>query len=67
MIPILARAREAVCPLPMHQVRLQPGTGYAWQKYPQGWRCPLLTTRRTDDQVRSWPIMRAIPTREESV
>lgn len=45
-------------PLPVHQVRRQPGTEYAWQKLPQGWRCAQLTRYLTDDDVRSWSIMR---------
>lgn len=44
-------------PLPVNQVRLQPGTEYAWQKYPRGWCCALLSERISDDDVRSWPVM----------
>ena len=47
-------------PLPVHQVRRQPSTEYAWQKYPQGWRCALLSKRLSDDDVRSWPVMEEV-------
>ena len=47
-------------PLPVHQVRRQPGTEYAWQKYPQGWRCALRSQRLSDDDVRSWPVMEEV-------
>ena len=47
-------------PLPVHQVRRHPGTEHAWQKYSQGWRCALLSTRLSDDDVRSWPVMEEV-------
>lgn len=47
-------------PLPVHQVRRHPGTKHAWQKYHHGWRCALLSTRLSDDDVRSWPVMEEV-------
>ena len=53
-------------PLPMHQVRLQPATKYAWQKLPLGWRCAQLTRYLTDGDVRSWPVMEVVDPAEDT-